>query len=213
MSADNNSRAVVQRHQFADYLNLGTSTAPNYVLMGVGFTTLDESPGAQTSSKKYVNEKTTSTSITSYETQFPFESDLIKSQDAVIALYNVGRNHYTGEDAEFEYVRVELWDAMADNYVLTSDTAIDSTKTYYTRSGSEGSYVYTPVETPEVADISTYYENTASGCFAARKFRVACEVSETSGEDDQVVSGNLNAVGDPTFGYFNTTTKTFTATS
>ena len=45
-----------------------------------------------------------------YETVFPFESDLIKEQEAVIALYNVGRNHYTGSDAEFEYVRVELWE-------------------------------------------------------------------------------------------------------
>ena len=45
-----------------------------------------------------------------YETVFPFDSDLIKEEPAVIALYNVGRNHYTGSDAEFEYVRVELWE-------------------------------------------------------------------------------------------------------
>lgn len=43
-------------------------------------------------------------------------------------------------------------------YELTSDVAIDSSKTYYTRSGSEGSYVYTPVTTPDVDDIATYYE-------------------------------------------------------
>lgn len=43
-------------------------------------------------------------------------------------------------------------------YELTSDIAIDSSKTYYTRSGSEGSYVYTPVTTPDVDDIATYYE-------------------------------------------------------
>ena len=46
-------------------------------------------------------------------------------------------------------------------YELTSDVAIDSSKTYYTRSGSEGSYVYTPVTTPDVDDIATYYEMTA----------------------------------------------------
>ena len=43
-------------------------------------------------------------------------------------------------------------------YELTSDVAIDSSKTYYTRSGSEGSYEYTPVTTPDVDDIATYYE-------------------------------------------------------
>lgn len=41
------AREVVQRHQFADYLNIGTFEKPNWVLMGVGFTTLDETFGAE----------------------------------------------------------------------------------------------------------------------------------------------------------------------
>lgn len=108
--AGNTKRNVIKRHQFADYLNIGTGDAPQFVLMGTGFKTLDEEPGAKTESKKYVNEKAGSSSVVGYETKFPFESDLIKEQEAVIALYDVGRNHYTGSDAEFEYVRVELWD-------------------------------------------------------------------------------------------------------
>lgn len=44
-----------------------------------------------------------------------------------------------------------------------------------------------------------------------RKFLVSCEVSDYSGENKQVVKGNLNAVGDPILGTFNTETKTFTA--
>ena len=49
-------------------------------------------------------------------------------------------------------------------YELTSDVAIDNSKTYYTRTGSGNSqspYVYTAVETPDVDDIATYYEMTA----------------------------------------------------
>jgi hypothetical protein len=46
-------------------------------------------------------------------------------------------------------------------YTLTSDTEIDGSKTYYTRSGSAGSYVYTPVASPVVGSIGTYYELTA----------------------------------------------------
>ncbi len=45
-------------------------------------------------------------------------------------------------------------------YGITSDAAIVSGKTYYTRSGSEGSYVYTPVASPAVENIATYYEIT-----------------------------------------------------
>ena len=44
------------------------------------------------------------------------------------------------------------------NYALTTDTALNSNKTYYTRSGSEGSYTYTKVDSPVVGNISTYYE-------------------------------------------------------
>lgn len=46
------------------------------------------------------------------------------------------------------------------SYVLTEDVSIVQGKTYYTRSGSEGSYVYTEVEHPASGDISTYYEAT-----------------------------------------------------
>ncbi len=163
MAEKKSDRTVVKRHQFADYLNVATAEEPSFVLMGTGFTTLDEEPGAQTETKKYVNEAASSKSVVGYETVFPFESDFIKEQEAIIALYNVGRNHYLGSDAEFEYVRVELWNQ--------SET-----------------------------------ENE----FEARKFIVSAEISEISGENDMQVSGNLNAMGDPINGTFNTTTKTFT---
>jgi len=48
-------------------------------------------------------------------------------------------------------------------YALTQDTAIDLQKTYYERSGSGTEvdpYVYTPVASPVVEDIATYYELT-----------------------------------------------------
>lgn len=164
MKNENKNRNVVKRHEFSDYLNIGNADTPDFVLMGTGFTTLDENPGAQTSKKKYVNEAASSSSITSYETVFPFESDLIIQQEAVLALYKVGRNHCTGSAAEFQYVRVELWDKVPDK----------------------------------------------ANEFAARRFVVSAEISSISGEDEMAVSGNLNAVGDPEDGTFNTVTRTFT---
>lgn len=103
------AKTAVLRHTIADYLNVGTEAAPEWVLMGTGFTTLDESPGAQTESVKYVNEASSSSCVTGYETSFPFEAEHIVEEKAVDAIYMVGRNHYTGSDAEFEYCRVELW--------------------------------------------------------------------------------------------------------
>lgn len=51
--------------------------------------------------------------------------------------------------------------------------------------------------------------------FAARKFTVAVEVSDISGEGGTVIgmTGNLNSVGDFVDGTFDTSTKTFTALS
>lgn len=102
-------KEVVQRHEIADYLNVGTVEEPKFVLMGVGFTTLGETPNAQTSTKKYINEKSSSTNVNSYQPQFDFEADQIKDDEAVQCIYDIGRNEKTGADCSRQYVRVELW--------------------------------------------------------------------------------------------------------
>lgn len=163
----NKSRTVIRRHQYADYLNVGTAETVKWVLMGTGFTTLDEEPGAKTESSKYVNEVSASSSIVSYETTFPFEAEQIVTEEAINAIYEVGRNHYVGADAEFEYCRVELWN---------------------------------PAGAAEDAGHS----------FEARKFIVSAEVSDFTGESKMTISGNLNAVGDPILGTFDTTALEFT---
>jgi len=158
------SRDIVRRYRIADYLNVGTSDSPEYVLMGTGFTSLNEQPGAQTESVQYVNEVSATSSVESYQTAFPFEAEHVIDEKAVDALYTVARNHYVGSDAEFEYVRVELWNSVKDG--------------------------------------GTSYE--------ARKFIVAAEVSDYQGTAKQTLSGNLNAVGDPVLGTFDTSTLAFT---
>lgn len=52
---------------------------------------------------------------------------------------------------------------VAPVYEKTTDQTVDATKTYYTRSGSAGAYVYTVVASPVDASINTYYEMTAEG--------------------------------------------------
>lgn len=106
---------TVMRFQIADYLNTAEkgASAANYALMGVGFNTLDENPSAQADGKTYIHERAQSNQIKSYQPSFPFDSDLIADNTAVMALYDIGRNHRTGADAEKEYVRVELFRPIA----------------------------------------------------------------------------------------------------
>ena len=60
---------------------------------------------------------------------------------------------YSG-DTQFGYGK------RAAVYELTSDSDIDSSKTYYTRSGTAPNYTYTAVQSPSKANIATYYEIT-----------------------------------------------------
>ena len=54
-------------------------------------------------------------------------------------------------------------DEATATYAKTTDVAVQNGKTYYTRSGNSGSYVYTKVDTPSTESISNYYEKTAPG--------------------------------------------------
>ena len=99
---------TVMRYDIADFLNVGENVE-EYVLMGVGFNTLDENPAPQKDSKTYISEKSQTSTIKSYQTTFAFDTDLIASEKAVMTIYDIGRNHKTGADAEVDYVRVELF--------------------------------------------------------------------------------------------------------
>ncbi|MBQ9002665.1 MAG: hypothetical protein IJ087_12510, partial [Eggerthellaceae bacterium] len=50
----------------------------------------------------------------------------------------------------------------AGSYELTADTEVDASKTYYTRSGSEGAYTYTAVASPTKSNLGSYYEMTSA---------------------------------------------------
>lgn len=88
---------AVMRYQVADYLNTAKSGTESFALMGVGFNTLDESPNAQKDSKTYINQKSQTSTIKSYQPTFAFDSDLIADEAAVMALYEIGRNQLTAQ--------------------------------------------------------------------------------------------------------------------
>lgn len=105
----NDTQTNIMRYHVADYLNVSDSSTPDYKLMGVGFSSLNESPSAEEDEKIYINMKSASTKVKSYNTEFAFEAELIKEEEATMWLYDVGRNQKTGADAMTDYVRVELF--------------------------------------------------------------------------------------------------------
>lgn len=78
------------------------------------------------------------------------------TRDTNFATVN-GRLVYMTDKVPFEE------DESTATYAKTTDTALVTGKVYYTRSGSSGNYVYTAVDTPDVANIGNYYEKTQAG--------------------------------------------------
>ncbi len=100
---------VEQRYQQPDYIDVsGGSGSPQFELLGFGVTQLDSSPSAQTTSKRYVNQKSATQSIGSYEWTAPLEFDLIRSEKAIEFIADIGENEKTGVDAETLYVKVYM---------------------------------------------------------------------------------------------------------
>lgn len=104
---------ALMRKDVADYLNVGTSEAEEYVLLGYGFESLDEEPGAQTDTTCYINDETSSTSVTKYETKFPYVSEMIPDEKGIKNLWSTGRNHEVGTAAERDFVRVDMYDPVS----------------------------------------------------------------------------------------------------
>ncbi len=96
--------AIRNRTLVADYLKVGEE----FVFMGTGFTEINESPNAKTSKKQYVNDKSPTSSIVSYESEFGYETDQIRDQKAIDYICDIGETHKVGAEAETEYIRVDL---------------------------------------------------------------------------------------------------------
>lgn len=79
-----------------------------FELLGTGFTELNESPSAQTSSKKYINQSSLTQSVTGYEWGTSFNTDQIVSDKAIEDIREIGEMQKTGADTEKEYIIVDL---------------------------------------------------------------------------------------------------------
>lgn len=96
--------AVRKRKIQANYLEV----AGSFELLGTGFTELNESPSAQTTSKRYINQSSASQSITGYEWKSDYTADQINSEKAIEYIREIGEMQKTGSDTEANYLIVDL---------------------------------------------------------------------------------------------------------
>lgn len=100
---------IKQRRKQADYIETAPGTeTPAIALCGTGFKTLTEKPTAQTKSRRYINEKGNSNSVSGYDYSMEFDIDQILEQAAVEFIVKIAEDELVGEDAETNLYRVDL---------------------------------------------------------------------------------------------------------
>lgn len=104
------SRSALIRNMIGDYLEVNGKNE----FCGIGFTKLNESPGAQSDGTTYINETTSSSNIIGYETEFPYEFDAIPLQRALYTLWLDGRDHHTGDMAQHILYKVDLFNPIGE---------------------------------------------------------------------------------------------------
>ena len=84
--------------------------------------------------------------------------DVTLNADGLTLINGSIRGGVVGQD-EFLYLSPQVFADEYEEYILSTDTEVDETKTYYTRSGEEGEYVYTEVSEPTGSpQENEYYE-------------------------------------------------------
>lgn len=96
--------SIRKRKVQANYIKIGET----FELLGTGFTELNESPSAQTTSKRYINQSSSSQAVTGYEWGTSFNADQIVSEKAIEYIRDIGEMQKTGSDTETEYIIVDL---------------------------------------------------------------------------------------------------------
>lgn len=97
----------------------------------------------------------------------------------------------------------EIVEQVPYTYELTTDSAIDATKTYYARTGAgteADPYVYTAVESPVAEDLPTYYERSQSPAAAGLYYLVVDEsVQNYIAAHVALMSDGLHVMADPRY--------------
>lgn len=152
--------SIRKRKIQANYLKV----SEGFELLGSGFTELNESPSAQTASKRYINQSSATQSVIGYEWSTSFTADQIVSEVAIEHIRKIGEMQLTGADTETEYIIVDL-----DKAATTSGfrarkfkvaIAVDSFEDNDGELGISGSFlgISDPVEGTFVTDTKTFTE-------------------------------------------------------
>lgn len=106
---DANVNRLVQRNQWASYMDTGTDGTEEYNLMGDGFTSLTENKNPKEYSRQYVNMATEATDVVGYAPSIAYTCDVYSGDPCIQKIMKITDNEYVGADAQVNIVNVNLW--------------------------------------------------------------------------------------------------------
>ncbi len=153
---------LIHKTKFIPFVDISKTESESYKRIKKS-TTFSLAFNPQTKTFDFISSDNPEEEIDSYQPALNQSLTMFDDEPDFNVFFNMAYHLPTGGDAHRNALIVfyALKDAV-NTYALTSDEEIVEGKTYYTRSGSEGSYTYTAVTTPVLADIGTYYEVTAT---------------------------------------------------
>ena len=154
---------LIHKTKFVPFLNGGTSSARVWKQLKKS-TTFSLAFNPQTKTFDFISSEHPEEEVDSYQPALSQSLTMFDDEPDFKEIFDMCFNLPTGGDAHKEVLLAFYASkGVANTYELTEDDAVVEGKTYYTRSGTAGSYVYTPVDEP-AADPSAagYYEVTAT---------------------------------------------------
>lgn len=154
---------LIHKTKFVPFLNTGTKTARAWKQIKKS-TTYSLAFNPQTKTFDFISSENPEEEVDSYQPALSQSLTMFDDEPDFKTIFDMCFNLPTGGDAHKEVLLAFYASkGVANTYELTEDDAVVEGKTYYTRTGTAGAYVYTPVDEPAAdPSVAEYYEVTAT---------------------------------------------------
>ena len=154
---------LIHKTKFVPFIDI-SKKMPNVWRQIKKSTTYSLTFNPQTKTFDFISSENPEEEIDSYQPQLSQSLTMFDDEPDFKTIFNMAFNLPTGGDAH-RPVLLAFYASKCDvnTYELSKDNEVNPAKTYYTRTGTAGAYVYAPIAEP-TGDPSTsdYYEVTAT---------------------------------------------------
>ena len=153
---------LIHKTKFVPFIDVSANDTPSWKQIKKS-TSFTMAFNPQTKTFDFISSPNPEEEIDSYQPALSQSLTMFDDEDDFKTIFDMVYHLPTGGEAHRD-VLLAFYACKQDvnTYALTEDEDIVEGKTYYTRSGTEGAYVYTAVENPVKASLGTYYEVTAT---------------------------------------------------